>query len=905
MPDVLRTLVLVAALSAPTTADASRVAWTVARDGGDAVQTPTQPAGGALPATERRVIHGLVEDTLGGAIADATVRVTCGPVTRDVRTDATGRFVVDDLPAGRCVAQASADLFLPVTHTLDLTTRRDGLIRFVVELAGLESEVTVTPARGEQERTFDVPEAVGVVTAEELESRPVQLLPQALREETGIVVQQTTTAQSSVFIRGFSAQRVVYLLDGVRFNTSTYRAGATQYLGWVDPAAVQRIEVVRGPSSVQYGSDAIGGAVNVLSHRPTVLSAGRQGSGLMEVAVASADLSGGASAFGQVRATTYALRGGVSTRAADDLRTGGAVDSHSALTRYLGLPSSTLYDRLPATGYRQSGWSAAATLPFADGSALTALAMQESQQGVSRVDRTLGGDGLFRSTFDPQRLGFGYLRYQRTGAGPLAVLQGTLSINQQQDDRLEQARPDTFFETETARTRVLGYAAQGTWQSWRGHTVTTGAEVYDEAIATSRTRWQSGPPAALRPETPDGAGYRSAAVYVQDSASLVGDRLGLRVGVRGGSFTYEAPADAALGVNAERVRMSAVTFNTGAVWSLGPALNVTASVSRGFRAANAFDLGAIGVSGGGFEIAPREAAALEALVGSNDGATAVSTGTPVASLGPESMYAFEGGVKLRTRRVAGSLVLFDLELQDAIARRTAIFPQGITGSAVAGYPIVSQDAEGRAYVSIDPRPIVTRVNVERGRIHGLEADLQVRMGRRWIGSANVSLANGRDGDDLYLRRMPPLMGAMRLKWEPSVHPFWAEAVVTAAAAQTRLSPGDLADARIGGRRRRADIAAFFAGTATDLGLVQAGRLVSTGESLAEVQARVLNGADASFLFTETPGFVVVSLRGGWRLSSRLDTTVILDNLTDRNYRWHGSGTDAPGVSLAAKLRVRL
>ena len=51
--------------------------------------------------------------------------------------------------------------------------------------------------------------------------------------------------------------------------------------------------------------------------------------------------------------------------------------------------------------------------------------------------------------------------------------------------------------------------------------------------------------------------------------------------------------------------------------------------------------------------------------------------------------------------------------------------------------------------------------------------------------------------------------------------------------------------------------------------------------------------------------MVVGLRGGWRLSSRLDVTVLLDNLTDRNYRWHGSGVDAPGFSLATKVRVRL
>ncbi|WP_396624894.1 TonB-dependent receptor domain-containing protein [Luteitalea sp.] len=872
-----------------------------------AVVSPTAPARAQAAATAPLdgLVAGLVEDALGGALDAATVRVTCGTVVREARTDATGRFVIEGLPRTACLVQASADLFTAVTHAVDLAGRRDAQVRFVVELAGIASEVTVTPARGEQERTFDVPEPIGVVTREELESRPVQLLPQALREETGVLVQQTTTAQASVFIRGFSAQRVLYLLDGVRFNTSTYRAGATQYLGWVDPGSVQRMEVVRGPSSVQYGSDALGGAVNVISRAPQVIPVGTRGSGAVELVGATADMSGGMEAYGELRAPGLALRGGLSTRAADDLRTGGGVDSHSALTRYLGLPSTIAYDRLPSTGFRQSGWSAAVTVPLGQGSALTGLAMQQSQSSVNRHDREIGGDGLFRSVYDPQRLGFGYARYQRaTALGPFAALQATVSFNQQQDDRLEQARPSTFFETETARTRVLGYAAQGTLQAWKGHSVTTGAELYDESIATTRDRWTGGAASALRPEIPDGAGYRSAAVFVQDTASLFHDRLGLRAGLRLGSYTYEAPADPGLGVSAERVRMSAATFNVGAVWSLTDAVNITGSVSRGFRAANAFDLGAIGVSGGGFEVAPTEAAALGALIGSNDGATAVGTGAPVVQLGPESLYAFDAGVKVRTRRVAGSVVAFDLELRDAIARRTAIFPTGIVGTSVAGYAIVAQDAAGRAYVAVDSRPIVTRVNVDRGRVLGIEGDVQVRVAPAWIASANVSLAQGRDGDDVYLRRMPPLMGAARVKWEPSVHPVWAEAVITAAATQDRLSPGDLADARIGGRRRRADIATFFNGTATDMGLVQAGRLVPTGESLAEVQARVLGDADVSYLYTSTPGFVVVSLRGGWRLTSHVDATVIVDNLTDRNYRWHGSGTDAPGVSLMAKLGVR-
>lgn len=234
---------------------------------------------------------------------------------------------------------------------------------------------------------------------------------------------------------------------------------------------------------------------------------------------------------------------------------------------------------------------------------------------------------------------------------------------------------------------MLGYVSQGTLQPWRGHTVTTGAEVYDESIATSRQRWVGGAATAMRAEIPDSAGYRSAAAFVQDSASLFGDRLALRGGLRGGTCRYVAPADVTLGVRDERVRMSALTFSTGMVSTLTDAINLTGSVNRGFRAANAFDLAAIGVSGGGFEVAPRDGVNLRALVGTNDGATAVSSGVPVSQLGAESMYAFEGGLKLRRRRIAGSLVLFDLELRDAIASRTAIFPPDIVGTSIAGCPL--------------------------------------------------------------------------------------------------------------------------------------------------------------------------------------------------------------------------
>jgi hemoglobin/transferrin/lactoferrin receptor protein len=861
---------------------------------------------GAQPASQAdRTIAGIVEDTSGGALAGATVVVTCGSLQRATTSDARGDFSLTNIPAARCGVQARSPLFTGRTLDVDLTTRRSSYVRLVLNVAGVASEVTVTPARGEQERTFDVPEAVGIATREEIASRPVQILPQALREETGILVQQTTTAQGSPFIRGFSAQRVVYVLDGVRFNTSTYRAGATQYLGWVNPSLVQRMEVIRGPSSAQYGSDALGGSMQVISERPSISPAGTHLTGAVDLFAGSADTSIGGDLSVQVRTPALALRGGASTRRLDDLRAGGGDDSRSSLTRYLGLPSETLYDRMPDTGFDQTGGYLAATVPAGEGAHVNGLYMHEVQTGVSRYDRIIGGDGLHQSRFEPQRLDFGYLTYQRAASGPLDAWSATLSLNRQQDDRLEQRRPTTTRDFEDGSVTAWGYQAQGTSLAASRHAITFGAEVYDEYVDSRR--WSENPESGAvtfaRPEIPDGTHYVSTGVYAQDTVDL--GPVSLRGGLRYGFFSFRTREDAALGVDDEQVTASAMTFHSGVVWKLTDWLNATSVVSRGFRAANAFDLGAIGISGNGFEIAPTTAQSFGALVGSNDGTTATSTGASVESLAPESLYSFEGGLKLRAGRVSASLDVFDLELVDIIQRRTMIFPTSIVGEVIAGYEIVRQDAEGRAFIAEDPRPVQSRVNVDRARVVGVELDGQVRVAPGWLAGAWFSLANGHElGTDAYLRRMPPAMGGIRARWEPTDSSLWAEGVLVFARPQTRLASGDLSDARIGASRTSADIAAFFNGTAVDLGLVSGGLLLPTGETLAEVQNRVLGDQARAPLYTQTDGFVSIGLRGGWRVTPRLDLIVIGENLSDENYRWHGSGVDAPGINVQIRTRFR-
>ncbi len=196
-------------------------------------------------------LHGTVRDAQGAAIPSASIDISCRDVRRRALSDASGRFRESDLPLASCTVTAVSPLFEAETMTAAAT--RDGTdVSLILRIRRFTSEIVVTPARGLEAMTFGLPDAMSVTSRRDIESRPHQLLAQVLAEEPGVLVQQTTSAQVSPIIRGFTGQSNVYLIDGVRLNNAAWRAGPSQYVGWVDGAAVDQIEVVRGSGSVQY-----------------------------------------------------------------------------------------------------------------------------------------------------------------------------------------------------------------------------------------------------------------------------------------------------------------------------------------------------------------------------------------------------------------------------------------------------------------------------------------------------------------------------------------------------------------------------------------------------------------------------------------------------------------------------
>lgn len=139
------------------------------------------------------------------------------------------------------------------------------------ENAGVELnlEQIVVTATGFEQNVKDAPASISVITREELEKGTFRDLTDALREVQGVAVTGVAN-EKDIFIRGLPGQYTLILVDGKRQSTREARTNGNSGFeqSFIPPiAAIERIEVVRGPMSSLYGSDAMGGVINIITRK--------------------------------------------------------------------------------------------------------------------------------------------------------------------------------------------------------------------------------------------------------------------------------------------------------------------------------------------------------------------------------------------------------------------------------------------------------------------------------------------------------------------------------------------------------------------------------------------------------------------------------------------------------------
>jgi hemoglobin/transferrin/lactoferrin receptor protein len=668
-----------------------------------------------------------------------------------------------------------------------------------------DKTVVITASPLNPDDVFDAPYSIDVTPRSSIDERQARTLPEALKEMPGVSVQKTSSGHGSPFIRGFTGFRNIFLIDGVRLNHAAFRDGPNQYWNTVDSFTIDRLELMRGPASVLYGSDAIGGTVYVHTRTLEKFPDATEVGGRAVVRYASAEESLTERLEVTIAGREAGFLAGVTVRHYDDVIGG----------RHTG--------EQPNTGYDEYDIDAKAVVNLDPQRVLTFAVQAARQDDVPRTHRTIfarewhgsavGTD--LRHDFDQER-DLVYAQYRSTEIGGIFdSMHLSVSLQRHYEDlhRVTSAGKKEYRQFEIV---APGFFARVGKETGLGM-LTFGVEYtgdraesdgFDRTAAGVRTDFARG-------EIAGKASVDLAGAFLQDEVTVAPD-LELTLGAR---FTWER-------IDAEDVdpsglggpnltdfteTYSAAVGSVRLLYHASPDVNLIAGVSQGFRAPNLDDTTAVRL----------------VLSGQTD--------FPNPDLDPERSINFEAGTRVRCGAFQGQLFVFYTVLDDFIARVPApsISPTAFTkGNFSEGW------VKG----------------VEASASYALDADWSARVDATWsIGNLDVLV--GTETEERPISKMNPATAHVAVRWRKEGKGPWIEGAVLAVRRQDRLSPTDETDTQ-----------------------------------------RIPPGG--------TPGFTVITIRGGIPLGERATATLAVENVADRDYRYHGSGTNEPGTNFIASLDVR-
>ncbi len=899
-------------------------------------QPPPAPAAApaAAPANvpSGNDLAGVVKDTNGSAVPQATVNLLNArqSVIASTTTDVHGQFALKGVPAGTYELRVTSNRgFALRSKALRIPSTETSSLEITLGFEALTAEVTVSAEIGTVQSLDETTQQVNVIDERKLEGRAKAVLAQVAQEEPGLQLQRTSSSIGAIFVRGMTGAKVVNYVDGIRFSTAAARGGINTFFNLNDASNLRAVEVIRGPNSAQFGSDSIGGSVQLISRAPLFAADKPEVHGEITTRYNSADHGFGGNAQMTFGSKDLAVLVNLSSHRSNTVRPGGGFESHSAINRFFGLRSDLLLgERSTDTAFTQYGGLFKLSHRLTAHDQLSVHYQRAQIDGGKRLDQTIGGDGNLIADLRNFMLDFFYGRYERFEAGPFDTFTISYSYNAQREERVNQGgqgNPLGAITHQPERAVVHGAQAQATKQ-WSRDNLVIGGEFYYDCVRAPAYTFDpaTGAFAPSRPRVPDKATYHSGGVYAQNVLTAIPERLRLVGALRYGRAAYNSRAANSPIVNGQRLwpdddlSVDSLTPRFGAVITFAAGFNLSAQVSRGFRTPHITDLGTLGLTGNGFEANAVDLAGKGATIGSTAASSAVSTGIPVAQLKPETSWNYEGGVHLHRSRIDIDVNGFVNNIYDNIVLQALILPPGAVGLQLGDQRVTSQNANGVAFVPATTNPVLIRANYGDARIWGIEQKFDLRIKRGWTISQNFTYLRAEDR----LTGLPPTIeggtpapqGNFRVRYDAPKSRFWIEPYLFGARKQDRLSTLDLEDRRTGATRTRASIQNFFRRGATVRGLVAAGAdgrfgtaddtLIATGETLAQVQNRVLGSANGAPLFNYIPGFMTFGVRGGFRLAERHNVIVDLENLNDKNYRGISWGMDAPGRSLGFRYSYR-
>jgi hemoglobin/transferrin/lactoferrin receptor protein len=592
---------------------------------------------------------------------------------------------------------------------------------------------------------FDDPVHITIRDRQQIERRAPLSIAQALEHEVGVLIQSTGAGQASPFIRGLTGPQTLILVDGIRMNNSTFRFGPNQYFGTIDPGMIERIEVIRGPQSMLYGSDAIGGVINVVTRSAKNIAYCDYSTGSFVQRASTAD-SGSYSRLNLEAAVSgMGLFGGASYLNIRDVDRGGGLG------------------RQPFTNYSQYAGDVKIDYLIDESQLLTIALQHFEQQDVPRSDKFPGEARLF----DPQQRDLGYIRWQGVGLWDFFdATMLTFSFSRQKEGQSRRKPPTaTIEDVSEFNVKTTGVTLLATKDlNWAGR-LQIGTDMYHDEVDAVKNRVDlvGGGVTPLVPQFPPDSYYSRFGTFLQWEVDVT-ERLAAVTGVRytnihtgatvalfdpaSPNFPNDPPVDTPINLHFQDW-----TSSVGLVYKFSPCVHFIGSIAQGFRAPG-----------------------LDELTSVSDN---VNEGVDIPSvdLMPETSISYEVGVKVKSNRLQGQVYVYWTDMRGLIDR-----------------VLVGTDDMG----TIDPSDDVDffqRRNVGDALVQGVEFASGYDLGCDWSVYGNFWYTLGvNTTNDEPMSRIPPTQGTLGLRHQNECG--YVDLFAWIVDRQHRLSPRDLRDSRI-------------------------------------------------------------------------------------------------------------
>ncbi len=509
----------------------------------------------------------------------------------------------------------------------------------------LLDEVTVIAQRNEQ-KVFNTMGSVAVLNAKNLKNYQYRSTPETLFGANGVFVQKTNHGGGSPFLRGLTGNQTLILIDGIRLNNSTFRYGPNQYLNTIDPFLIQNIEIYKGGGSVQYGSDALGGTLQINTASP-VLAIDKP------ILNGNAVLRYGTSSIEKTVRTELsfatqkmAVKAGLSIRKFGDLIGGDTT----------GVQSPSGYDEL--------AFDVKAKFQLSKNIYLTATHQNLKQSNVP-VYHKVKLENFKINEMSPQKRALSYLQFDIKSENRLLKnLTFNVSYQGTEEGRNSQKNGSNVYRVENDEVKTFGSFINVRSEISTIWDASSGIEFYADKVNSTKqdTDFQYNKITYSRGLYPDASSFNSYAAYSLHHINL--NKWDVNFGARFNAYSINVN-DQTLGkVN---VSPQALVGNLALGYHLENHSMTYLSFNTGFRAPNIDDMGTLGIVDFRYEL-------------------------PTANLKPENSYNVEWGYKFRTTNFSSSVALYHNQLRNLIARVK------VEGQKINDYQVYRKENVEKAYI---------------------------------------------------------------------------------------------------------------------------------------------------------------------------------------------------------------